>query len=156
MDTAPEIIHLEPGPAISIRAQLTLAELPKFFGAAFGELATCGSSKIAGAPFAIYHSFGPETIDVEAVMPLRTAIAGSGRVQAITLPGGSAVQVRHIGPYQELGLAYMSLEQWLADHHRAKAAAVREVYLTEPSMAASEHVTLVVQPLSEAEDRPST
>jgi hypothetical protein len=44
----------------------------------------------------------------------------------------------------------MSLDHWLEDHHRARAAAIREVYLSEPTLPPSDHVTLVIQPLSEA------
>jgi AraC family transcriptional regulator len=156
MDTAPEITNLDPGPAISIRAQLTISELPQFFGAAFGELAAHAGDQIAGPPFAIYHAFGMSQIDVEAVMPVRSAVLGHGRVQAIQLDGGPAVQVRHIGPYEELGTAYMSLEHWISDHHCARAAAIREVYLTEPTVPAAEHVTLVIQPLRDVEGHATT
>lgn len=155
MDTAPEVTHLEPGPAVSIRAELELSELPRFFGEAFGELAACAGDQVAGPPFAIYHSFGPGPLDVQAVMPLRSAVPVSGRVEAIELPGGPAVQVRHVGPYQDLGAAYMSLERWMEDHHRARAAAIREVYLTEPAIPPSDHVTLVIQPLRDSEDQPN-
>ena len=152
MDTAPEITNLEPGPAISIRTQLTMAELAGFFEAAFEELTACAGDQLAGPPFAIYHRFGTTEIDVEAVLPVRSPVAARGRVQSIDVAGGPAVQVRHVGPYEELGTAYMSLEQWLSDHHRARAAAIREVYLTGPTVPPAEHVTLVIQPLGEGDE----
>ncbi len=148
MDTAPEVIQLEPGPAISIRAQVPLSELPSFFADAFHELAGCGAAQIAGPPFAIYHSFDPARIDVEAVMPVRATVAPIGRVQPVSLTGGPAVQVRHVGPYDQVGSAYQSIERWMTDHQRARAGAFREVYLTEPSVPAAEHITLVIQPLA--------
>jgi effector-binding domain-containing protein len=148
MDSEPEIIQLRAGPAISIRAQISLAELPTFFASAFGELAARGAAQIAGSPFAIYHAFDPARIDVEAVMPVRDAIAPIGRAQPRSLPGGPAVQVRHMGPYEDVASSYTTIERWIADHHRSKAGAVREVYLTEPSVPWAEHVTLVIQPIA--------
>lgn len=152
MDTAPEIIDLAPGPAIAIRTQIPVAELPTFFGSAFCELAACGGDAIAGPPFAIYHSFDPDHVDVEAVVPLRASVAVRGRVHEIPLAGGTAVQVRHVGPYDQLGEAYHFLDQWLTDHHQVAADAVREVYLTAPTVPADEHVTLVIQPIAPSVD----
>lgn len=147
MDTVPEVVELPAGPAIGIRAQLTIAELPRFFGEAFCELSACGGDQIAGPPFAAYHGVSPDRIDVEALLPLRSTVPARGRVRATTLAGGPAVQIRHIGPYEELGATYASIGRWLASHRRAAAGPVREIYLSEPSVPATERVTLVVQPL---------
>jgi AraC family transcriptional regulator len=147
MDTPPELTTLPSGPAIAIRAQVTIAELPGFFGSAFGELAACAADQIAGPPFAIYHAFDPARVDVEAVMPLRAPVAPRGRATPIDLAGGPAVQVRHVGPYEELAASYQTIEAWLAEHHRVRSAPMREVYLTGPSVPPAEHVTLVIQPV---------
>lgn len=148
MDTAPEVIQLQPTPAIAIRARLAVTELPRFFGEAFRELAACGADQIAGPPFAVYHSFDPEHIDVAAVMPLRGDVEPRGRVERIELAGGPAVQVQHVGAYEELGATYESIEHWVDDHHSHKAGPVREVYLTPPTVPAAEQVTLVIQPIA--------
>lgn len=150
MDTPPEITNLDACPAIAIRAQVPLAELPAFFGSVLPELGACGKDQIAGPPFARYYSFDPAHVDVEAIIPLRAAVPVSGRVQAITLDGGPAVQIRHVGSYQELGETYASIEHWMEDHHRQRAEAVREVYLTGPTVPATDQVTIVVQPLQPA------
>jgi len=148
-DTTPELTDLHAGPAISIRARIAQSELPRFFGSAFGELAACGADQIDGPPLAIYHSFDPQHIDVEAVMPVRAAVPLRGNVVPIVLTGGPAVQIRHVGPYEELGDAYRTIEQWLEDHHRVKHGSIREVYLSPPADPKDKLVTLVVQPLEE-------
>jgi effector-binding domain-containing protein len=102
---------------------------------------------VAGPPFARYHAFDPARIDVEAVMPLRGPVAVTGRVQAIRLDGGPAVQVRHVGPYEELATTYGSIERWMEEQHRRPADAMREVYLTGPATPLAEQVTIVIQPL---------
>ncbi|HEU4729091.1 MAG TPA: GyrI-like domain-containing protein [Kofleriaceae bacterium] len=156
MDTAPEITNLKAGPAIAIRAQVAFSELPAFFSGAFHELAECGADKAAGPPFAIYHSFDPPRLDVEAAMPLRSEVPVHGRVHAIDLAGGPAVQIRHVGPYEDLGTAYTSLDRWITDHHYVRAAAIREVYVTPPGGPPTELVTLLVQPLDQPDVRAST
>jgi AraC family transcriptional regulator len=150
MDTPPEVTNLPPGPALAIRAQVSMTELPHFFGTAFSELAACAADQIAGPPFAIYHAFDPAGIDVEAVMPVRSAVPPRGRVTPIVVDGGPAVQVRHVGPYEELGTAYTAIHDWLEQHQRTAAGPLREVYLTPPTVPAAEHVTLVIQPLEPA------
>jgi effector-binding domain-containing protein len=147
MNSAPEMISLAAGPAIAIRAQVPLAELPRFFGGAFGELAAYGADHVAGPPFARYHTFDPARIDIEAVMPLDTPLSVSGRVRAITLVAGPAVQVRHFGSYDDLGDAYRTIDRWIDDHHRHRIGLIREVYMTEPAEPPADHLTIVIQPL---------
>jgi effector-binding domain-containing protein len=152
MDSTPEVTQLAPGPAIAIRAQVAIAELPKFFADAFHELAERAGDTVAGPPFARYHHFGDHEVDVEAILPLTSAISGAGRVNAIELAGGPAVQIRHVGPYEQLATTYTELEHWIEDHHRDRAEPVREVYLTRPGEVPdpAQWVTLVVQPIREA------
>ncbi len=152
MDSAPETTHLQGGPAIAIRAQLPFSELPAFFGRAFGELAACAQGRLAGPPFARYHRADSTGVDVEAAMPVRGPVELRGRVYAVELDGGPAVQIRHRGAYDQLGETYATLERWLKDNGQSRSEAVREIYLTGPSDVSdpAEHVTLVVQPLQAA------
>lgn len=147
MDSAPEMTNLAGGPAIAIRAQISPTELGKFFGGAFGELVAGGADQIEGPPFARYYTFDPQRVDVEVVMPLRSPRPVSGRLQAITLVAGPAVQVRHVGPYESLGEAYRSIEQWIEDHHRRRGEVIREVYMTDPTVLPADRITMVIQPL---------
>lgn len=151
MDTSPETITLTPGPAIAIREEVAIADLPGFFGRAFGELAACAADRIAGPPFARYHHFDTARVDVEAVMPVRAPVEVRGRVTAIELAGGPAVQIQHTGPYEELATTYASIEHWMEDHHQARADAVREVYLNNPGEVRdpTQYLTLVIQPVHE-------
>ena len=147
MDSKPEVIQLAPGPGLAIRAQLPQRDLPDFFGGAFHELVACAGDQIAGPPFAIYHSFDPVTIDVSAIVPVRNKVAPRGRVIAIELAGGPAVQIKHVGPYEDLGETYRALQDWLERNHRTREGAVRELYVSMPTVPPAEHVTYVIQPL---------
>jgi effector-binding domain-containing protein len=149
MDTPPEITTLAGGPALAIRAQVAIADLPGFFGGAFAELFHRAGGQAAGPPFARYHRVGPVDTDVEVIVPVRARVSGEGRVHAIDLEGGPAVQIRHVGPYDQLHTTYEAVDRWIADHHRERADAVREVYLTSPQEVPdpASWVTLVIQPL---------
>jgi effector-binding domain-containing protein len=150
MDSAPEMITVSGGPAIAIRVQLSVSELPAFFGGAFHELVRCAGASAAGAPFARYHHVDEAGVDVEAVLPVSGPIAVTGRVCAIELGTGPAVQVQHVGPYDELPATYASIDRWLDEHHRRRSDAVREVYLTNPAEVPdpSRWQTLVIQPIA--------
>jgi|JI9StandDraft_2_1071091.scaffolds.fasta_scaffold215426_1 effector-binding domain-containing protein len=152
MDTTPELVTLAGTAAIAIRASLGPTELPAFFGPAFGELAACAGAQVAGPPFARYHRVDASGFDVEAVMPVRAPVAVRGRVAAIELAGGPAVLLTHVGPYDQLMATYATLERWLAEHHRTRSDAVREVYLTNPAdgRAPADWVTQVIQPVAPA------
>lgn len=147
MDTAPELTILDSSPAVAIRERVAMRDLPAFFGRAFGELAECAGDQIAGPPFARYHAVTGDQVDVEAAFPLRSLVETSGRVHPIVVPGGPAVQVRHVGDYGELHESYASIERWLEAHARQRADAPREIYLTGPEVPAEQRVTLVVQPI---------
>jgi DNA-binding transcriptional MerR regulator len=75
------------------------------------------------------------------------AAAGASDV-TVTLPGGPWAATLHVGPYEELPLAYTAvLEHVRALGHQAKGP-VTETYLTDPSTATpEEYVTRVAMPL---------
>ena len=149
MDTPPELVELTPSLGVAIRDRIPLRQLPAFFGAAYSELGAIAGPQLAGPPFAIYHAFDQDAIDVSAVMPVRAKIAPTGRAVPIELAGGPAVQVQHVGAYDELSATYGAIEKWIADHHRQRSGAPREVYMTMPTVPATQQVTLVVQPLEQ-------
>lgn len=66
----------------------------------------------------------------------------------MTLPGGPWAATLHVGPYEELPLAYTAvLEHVRAPGQQAKGP-VTETYLTDPSTASpDEYVTRVAMPL---------
>jgi AraC family transcriptional regulator len=137
---------------IAIRATLPIAELPRFFGGAFAELeGAAGAARVpvAGVPFARYLSVAPEAVEVEAVLPTGGRVAPSGRIIAVDIPAGKVAQVKHIGPYDDVGAAYHALDAWIAERHRERAGAPREVYLTDPGAVRdpARWETLVVQPI---------
>jgi effector-binding domain-containing protein len=150
-----EDVNLAGGPGVAIRERVPVSELPEFFGRAFGQLAGYiqgAGGEFAGPPFARYLDFEPRAIDVEAVFPLVSALPGNQVVQAIDLPAGPALQVRHFGPYDSVGPAYDAIDAWMREHGLKSAGPPREVYLTEPATTPdpAKWETLIVQPVAPA------
>jgi effector-binding domain-containing protein len=90
----------------------------------------------------------PDSVDVEAVFPVGGPVAPAGRVHAVGLEGGPAVQALHAGPYDQLHGAYAALERWLQEHGAKPAGPVREICLTGPGVPPAQHETLIVQPIA--------
>jgi effector-binding domain-containing protein len=150
MHTSAEIIHLEPGPAISIRRDIALPDLPAFFASAFAELAICAGEQAAGPPFAIYHAIERGSVDVSACLPVRTRVAVRGRVLPLDLERGQAIQLKHVGGYEDLHATYAALDRWIEEHHRIRSGPMREVYESSPETPPAERITRVIQPVQAA------
>lgn len=147
-----ENVELPEGHAVGIRETHPISELPGFFGSAFGELAQyvlANGASFSGPPFARYFSVEESSVDVEAVFPVTRPLEGSGRIHGVHLAACGAIQVRHTGPYDDLGAAYQAIEAWLVEHGRTRADAPREVYLNGPDeVTGPEQLeTLVIQPI---------
>lgn len=148
-----EKVTLQPADGLAIRATLPVGQLPEFFGQALTEMAAwitsqAGEAAFGGPPFARYYSVDPAAIDVEAIFPLTQAVPGSGRMQAVLLDGGDAVQVLHVGPYDQMEPAYEAVQAWLRDTGHLATEPPREVYLSDPAVDPDPLTwrTLVVQP----------
>jgi effector-binding domain-containing protein len=102
-----------------------------------------------GPPFARYHSFGAE-VDLEAGIPVAKEIAGGGRVQPSSLPGGEVASGMHVGPYEELERTHAELARWLAQSNLAAQGGPWEVYWTDPGLERdpSKWRTEVFQPIA--------
>jgi effector-binding domain-containing protein len=70
------------------------------------------------------------------------------------LPAGPVAVARHVGPYEEMGLADLALHAWAGEHGREPAGPLRELYRNDPAVAPPEALeTDVILPLSRPLDR---
>lgn len=122
-------------PYVGIRATVQLAEMPKTLGVLFpeihGHILRAGKMP-AGMPFTIYHSMEGDTVGLECGMPVADPLGGTGRIRAGELPGGPAVTVTHVGPYEGLGQTWQALMEWVGGQGLVAAAPPWEVYVTDP------------------------
>ena len=157
MREAPRVVDLPPVHAVAVRGKVPASDLAVFFGDAYRQLYQLAGERgatIVGMPFARYFSVTPGEVDVEAAVPVVALppLSLPSRIYWIDLPGGPAVELRHIGPYWTMTDSYAALERWLDEHHRAGVDVPREVYLNGPEDTEPEDwVTLIVQPVEPAQ-----
>ena len=144
-EIAAELRTLEERTTIAVRletapdrlAQVFDTELPRV-AAVMGDVA----AEMAGPPFARYHHYGPDRVDVEIGAPIAFVTAGlqpiSGRPDGVigssSLPGGLAAVAFHLGPYDTLSETYDGLASWITSEGHTAGDGPWEVYLSDPSL----------------------
>lgn len=130
-----EVKDMAPQATATIRTTIAMNEIGDTLGVILPEVwAYLEGQGIqpAGPPFARYHSYGPDAIDLEAGMAVAEPVAGTDRIQAGTLPGGQIATTWHIGHYDTLSQAYQALEAWIQEQQWTPADAPWEVYWSDP------------------------
>jgi effector-binding domain-containing protein len=129
------ITHVEPAIAISIRDNCTVAELGKKFGELYGELGQIikkQNLKFASHLFGIYHNFRPESVDVEAGIPISGNPEPEGRMRIMKTYGGKAVCLKYYGPYDKLSEGWSEILNYVNENSLNALAPCFEVYVTDP------------------------
>lgn len=132
-----ELIDLQPQPVAVLRSHVTVAQIPGFLSAAFGEVIQTLSAQglaPAGPPFGRFIPVG-DGFDVEAGFPTTGSPAPAGRVVPCELPGGLTARVTHKGGYGEVAAAYQAAAEWVAEHGYVATAPPWETYLDGPDVA---------------------
>lgn len=145
MDYAIELAEIEAQDTAVVRGHVGHDGVGDFLGAALGQvMAAVGQTAVSGPPFARY-DMADDGWDMEAGFPVAAPFADSGDVVGSSLPAGQVARTVHEGPYQELGGAYMALEQWIAAQGMVPTGPPWEVYLNDPHEQETPR-TLVVWP----------
>jgi effector-binding domain-containing protein len=130
---------VEAQPTLSVRTQTGPAGLGAAIGVGIGEivgyLAELRAAP-AGAPAVVYHTFGPEEIDLEVIVPVAPGTPGRGRIEAGEIPAGTVASTLHEGPYEGEREAYADLATWMEEHGYQPAGPPRETYLVGPADSA--------------------
>jgi AraC family transcriptional regulator len=158
-----EIRDLEPTTTIAVRLETTQDRLVEVFDTELprvGRVMEDVGAQMAGAPFARYHHFSPDRVDLEIGAPIAFVTGGlqpiSGRPDGIIgsseLPGGRAAVAIHRGPYDGLAATYDALAAWIAAEGHTAGDGPWEVYLSDPSEVPdpADLLTEVVWPLAPA------
>lgn len=108
-----------------------------------GELAfTVGVELIDGGAEASGPAGASGTAGARSPVGSAAAVApgGEAAVAPLDLPGGPVARVVHVGPHDELPLAYFPLLAWLQERGHDAAGPVRERHLDDPATTAPEHL----------------
>ena len=144
-----ELITTEAQSAVAIRERVNVIEIPLAMGRLFGELATlAGEVEMVGPPFAYYHTWSDQEVDVECGFPIAGEFEARGRFKPFTLPAVRAVVATHVGPYDKLMETYTKMETWMKEHGHRPAGYMWEFYLNEPGKVPPEKLmTKLVWPV---------
>jgi DNA-binding transcriptional MerR regulator/effector-binding domain-containing protein len=55
------------------------------------------------------------------------------RARVVEVSGGEFAVVTHVGPYEQLGLAYHALYAWAQEHGHEPHGLIREIYVNDPA-----------------------
>ena len=149
--TDPQLVSLEPITVAVVREIVPMSELPSFFDRAFHAVMATAQAQgvpVAGPPVGVYYGMPAETVDVAAGFPTAGPVEATGDVASVTLPGGRAAQILHVGSYDSMEQTYGRLMPWLGQQGLIPAGVMWESYLTEPTPEAPESMqTLITWPL---------
>lgn len=146
MAIAAEVTERVAQPYVGIGGQVTMATLGSVadrIPEIFGWLGARGIAP-AGPPFFRYHVIDMERqLEVEAGVPVASAVEGDGNVQPGTLPAGRYATLLHVGAPPTLEAATAALLDWAAERNLAwdvsetgageKWGCRLEFYLTDPA-----------------------
>jgi effector-binding domain-containing protein len=135
-DYAIEMQTVESQPTAVVRVQVTPQEIGPKMGELIGKVAAFLGQKgfqPTGPAFSLYHSFTPDSVDMEVGFPVPSPIEQEGDIQPGTLPGGSAAVTMHVGPYDKLHAAHAALQKWITDNGKTSGGPTWEIYLTDPT-----------------------
>ena len=139
-----EIRELSPVPTAAVRLRAPTSSLSDLFDEHLPNiahrLADLGAQP-AEPPYARYHEFGPEEVDVEIGIPVDAPVgalralgeAEPGELGAGELPGGQAAIAIHRGSYDGLSQTYDQLHEWIHGPGRDEGAAPWESYVDDPT-----------------------
>jgi len=147
-----EIRTIEAQRIASIRTTTTPATIGPALAEILPEVAHAleeNSVTPVGPPFARYHAFSEEEVDLEGGIAVAQPFTGAGRVHGGELPAGRVAVFLHTGPYEKLGDTYAAISAWLEQSGESSDAGAWELYIDDPTEVPAEHLrTEIYVPLA--------
>jgi effector-binding domain-containing protein len=139
-----EIRDVAPAPTAAVRLRAPTSSLSHLFDEHLPNIAhRLGDlgAEPAGPPYARYHEYGADEVDVEIGIPVAAPVgalrplneAEPGEMAASELPGGAVAITVHRGAYDGLSQTYDQLHEWIHAQGRDEGLAPWESYVDDPS-----------------------
>lgn len=147
-------IDLEPALIAAVRATVPIADLSAFYDTAYTKVTYAVGRegwRIAGPAIGWYHDAPTDAVDLTAGFVIEGAERGaeSDDVRVVEMPGGAALVLTHVGPYDRLPEAWDRLEVERAELGVDGRGDFWEEYVTDPSPGGDPdaNITRLVLPL---------
>ena len=102
----------------------------------------------SGPPMGIYYnspeSVSPDELRWDVAIPVPEDIEGEDEIAVRVLPGGKVATALHKGPYEQVGLVYGEIFDFIAQEGLRPAGPPMEVYLNDPGQVAPEEISTEV------------
>ncbi|HZK04547.1 MAG TPA: GyrI-like domain-containing protein [Actinomycetaceae bacterium] len=151
--TMPEVVNTEPETIAVLRETVPMNALPEFFARAYQTVERVVREEglqPVGPAYAVYYGTPGDTVDVAAGFPAAATFVPRDGVHQVTIPGGRAVRLLHLGSYDGLAAAYDRLMVWIRGAEVGELADyMLEKYLTLPGTDPDATATLIVWPIQE-------
>lgn len=130
-----ERVDVEPVEAAGIRRSVPPGELVDAMTELFPAISLAlGKQRVeqAGPPFAVFHRFGDDRLDVTFAIPVASDVREVADLRRVRLDGGAAAATWHEGPYGSAANAHSAVMAWCARQGLVAAGAPVESYVTDP------------------------
>jgi effector-binding domain-containing protein len=87
----------------------------------------------AGPARLVYRQMEDDAWRIEPCVPVAGSVRPEGDLEVHDMEGGRAVTALHVGPYDELGIAWDEVSKWVAARGHKTSAQPYDVYLNDPS-----------------------
>ena len=128
-------------PALSVRTNSSVQDLPQVLGRYYGEIAQylgeLGEYP-AGPPFVAYYNIDMQNLDIEIGFPISKHLNGKEDIKMSEIPSGKFASCIYIGPYNEIEPAYNELNRWIEENGYESTGVAYEIYLNDPAQTPPE------------------
>jgi DNA-binding transcriptional MerR regulator/effector-binding domain-containing protein len=114
-------------------AEAMIVDTTALIYALFDELRAAGREIMSPVFCMNDDSASEEHIVVHACVRVVAPIPELPHARIVDVPGGEFAAVTHIGPYEQLGVAYHALYAWAQEHGHEPRGLVREIYVNDPA-----------------------
>jgi len=127
-------VRHEPAQTVLVVEGTTTADLHVAAGTALARDLLDRLARLGRVPTGPIMCLLPPAPDETVILQMCTAIdAAPPGEQIVTLPAGPVAVARHVGPYEEMGLAEHALHAWAEERGFEPSGPLRELYLNDPA-----------------------
>ncbi len=119
----------------------------ELMGTVFGPENQQAQVKCTGMPIILYHDneYKETDADIEVALPISGSITVGPEYDVNTLEGQRVVSYIHKGPYQDVGMTYEAIREYMVREGLKVEGVYREVYLNDPNETPEEELLTEVQ-----------